>query len=145
MSLQKDEGYTHAGTVDFVNNQVNPSTGSIAVRGVFPNPKPVDGTRVLSPGMFVRIRLPIGRPHPALLVIDRAIGWNQGLKYVYVLDAENRVRQRRIVTGAIQEDGLRVVTEGLRANDWVVVGGLPQIRPHEVVRPDPIPMPSLTP
>ena len=57
--------------------------------------------------MFVRIRLPIGQPHPALLVIDRAIGSDQGLKYVYVVDAENKVQYRRVTTGALQEDGLR--------------------------------------
>ena len=60
------------------------------MRGVFPNPLPEGGHRLLSPGMFVRIRLPIGQPHPALLVIDRAVGSDQGLKYVYVLDAKTR-------------------------------------------------------
>src|SRR3954447_3115119 len=74
MGLQGEEGYPHQGTVNFVNNQVNPTTGSISVRGVFPNPKPENGARVLSPGMFARVRMPIGRPHPSLLVIDRAIG-----------------------------------------------------------------------
>ena len=92
MGLQGEEGFPHQGTINFVNNQVNPTTGSILVRGVFPNPKPKGGHRLLSPGMFVRVRLPIGQPHPALLVIDRAVGSDQGLKYVYVLDAENKVQ-----------------------------------------------------
>ena len=87
----------HQGTVNFVNNQVNPNTGSISVRGVFANPKPANGIRLLSPGMFVRVRLPIGQPHPALLVIDRAIGSDQGLKFVYVVDAENKVQYRRVI------------------------------------------------
>src|SRR5205807_671441 len=120
--------------------QVNPTTGSISVRGVFRNPRPLGesaglaellaqaagsslsgpvgwtaelltrrplGTRLLSPGMFVRIRFPIGQPHPALLIIDRAIASDQGLKYVYVLDSENKVQYRRVTTGALQEDGLR--------------------------------------
>jgi multidrug efflux system membrane fusion protein len=78
MGLQGEEGFPHPGTVNFVNNQVNPATGSIAVRGVFPNPKPDGGLRLLSPGMFVRVRLPIGQPHQALLVIDRAIGSDRG-------------------------------------------------------------------
>ncbi len=143
MGLQGEEGYPHRGTVNFVNNQVNPSTGSISVRGVFPNPKPENGTRVLSPGMFARIRLPIGRPHQALLVIDRAIGSDQGLKYVYVVDADNKVQQRRVTTGALQEDGLRVVTDGLKPDDWVVVGALLQVRPRMEVRTERIPMPSL--
>ena len=92
MGLQGEEGFPHEGTINFVNNQVNPTTGSILVRGVFPNPQPKGGQRLLSPGMFVRIRLPIGLPHPALLVIDRAVGSDQGIKFVYVLDSANKVQ-----------------------------------------------------
>ena len=90
MGLQGEDGFPHQGTINFVNNQVNPTTGSILVRGVFPNPLPKGGRRLLSPGMFVRIRLPIGQPHPALLVVDRAVGSDQGLKFVYVLDARKQ-------------------------------------------------------
>jgi RND family efflux transporter MFP subunit len=143
MGLQGEEGHPHEGTINFVNNQVNPTTGSITMRGVFANPKPPGREPLFSPGMFVRIRLPIGRPYPALLVIDRAIGSDQGLKYVYVLDADNKVEHRRVSTGALQPDGLRVITEGLQPDDWVVVGGLPQIRPRQEVRPDHITMPTL--
>ncbi len=113
MSLQGEDSFPHQGDINFVNNQVNPTTGSISFRGVFPNPRSPKGTRLLKPGMFVRIRLPMGQPHPALLMIDRAIASDQGLKYVYVLDAENKAQYRRITTGALQQDGLRVV-EGLR-------------------------------
>ena len=66
--MQGEDGFPHEGKVNFVNNQVNPNTGSISVRGVFDNPKPPNGVRLLSPGMFVRVRLPIGQPHPAVLV-----------------------------------------------------------------------------
>jgi multidrug efflux system membrane fusion protein len=145
MSIQGEEGYTHKGTVNFVNNQVNAATGSISVRGIFPNPRPKGGARLLSPGMFVRIRLPLGDPHKALLVIDRAVGSDQGLKYVYVVDAEKKVQYRRVTIGARQEDGLRVITSGLDAGDKVVVGSLPQIRPRMVVQPEPTPMPNLAP
>ena len=88
------------GIINFSNNQLNPNTGSIAVRGVFANPKPPNGVRLMSPGMFVRIRLPLGPPHPALLVIDRAIQSDQGQKYVYVVNAENKTEYRQVVTGA---------------------------------------------
>jgi RND family efflux transporter MFP subunit len=142
MGLQGEEGYPHEGTINFVNNQVDPTTGSILVRGVFPNPEPPGGVRLLAPGMFVRIRLPIGQPHPALLVIDRAISSDQGQKYVYVLDAENKAQYRRITTGALQDDGLRVVL-GLNPDDRVVVGGLQQVRPQMQIRPDEVPMPSM--
>jgi multidrug efflux system membrane fusion protein len=145
MGLQGEDGYPHRGTINFVDNQVNPTTGSISVRGVFPNPKPKEGDRLLSPGMFVRIRLPIGQPHPALLVIDRAVGSDQGLKYVYVLDAKNDVQYRRVTTGPLQEDGLRVITQGLEPAERVVVGGLQQVRPRTQVQPESIPMPSLGP
>jgi multidrug efflux system membrane fusion protein len=143
MGLQGEPGHPHKGTINFVNNQVNPTTGSITMRGVFDNPKPSYGEQLLSPGMFVRIRLPIGEPYPALLVIDRAIGSDQGLKYVYVLDSGNKVQSRRVVTGALQPDGLRVITKGLSEEDWVVVGGLPQIRPRMEVQPDRTAMPTL--
>jgi len=171
MGLQNEEGYPHKGTINFVNNQVNPTTGSITMRGVFPNPrlpvpppapaassagtKPTTGfpapgaaksnqtsPRLLSPGMYVRIRLPIGRPHNALLIIDRAIQSDQGLKYVYVVDAENKAQYRRVTTGALQEDGLRVVT-GVEPDDWVVVGALQQVRARMVVKPEQTTMPSL--
>ena len=69
-----------------------------------------------------RIRLPIGEPYPAVLVIDRAITSDQGLKFVYVVDAQNKVEARRIATGPLQGDGLRVITDGLKPDDWVVVG-----------------------
>jgi multidrug efflux system membrane fusion protein len=143
MGLQGEDGFPHQGSVNFVNNQVNPTTGSISVRGVFPNPRPPGGIRLLSPGMFVRIRLPIGKPHPALLVIDRAIASDQGLKYVYVIDAKNEVQYRRVTTGPLQEDGLRVIVDGLKRDDWVVVGGLQQVSPRLRIQPERIPMPLI--
>jgi multidrug efflux system membrane fusion protein len=143
MGLQGEEGFPHAGTVNFVNNQVNATTGSIAVRGKFDNTKPPNGTRLLSPGMFLRIRLPLGDPHPALLVIDRAIGSDLGHKYVYVKDKDNKAQYRRITTGDLQEDGLREVLDGLKPDDWVVVGGLQQVRPKAPIRPEETTMPSL--
>jgi multidrug efflux system membrane fusion protein len=143
MGLQGEEGFPHQGSVNFVNNVVNPSTGTIAVRGVFPNPLPPGGRRLLSPGMFVRIRLPIGQAHPALLVIDRAVGSDQGLPFVYVIDAEHKVQYRRVATGALQDDGLRVVESGLQPDDWVVTGGLQQVRPRMEVQPEQMPMPTL--
>jgi len=142
MGLQSEEGFPHQGIINFVNNQVNPSTGSISMRGIVSNTRPPNGVRVLSPGMFVRIRLPIGQPRPALLVIDRAVGSDQGLKFVYVVDAQKKVQYRRVTTGSLQEDGLRAIDEGLKAGEWVVVSGLQQIRPRIEVQMEPMPMPS---
>jgi multidrug efflux system membrane fusion protein len=144
LGLQGEDGFPHQGTINFVDNQVDPATGSISVRGVFPNPRPQGGVRLLSPGMFVRIRLPIGPPHPALLVVDRAVASDQGLKYVYVVDAKNVVQYRRVTTGPLQEDGLRVIVDGLKRDDWVVIGGLQQVHPRLQVQPERTAMPSLS-
>jgi membrane fusion protein, multidrug efflux system len=143
MGLEGEDGYPHQGTLDFVNNTVNPSTGTIAVRAIFANPLPPGGRRLLTPGMFVRIHLPIGSPEPALLVIDRALGSDQGLKFAYILDADNKVRQQRVSTGSLQDDGLRVITKGLGPDSRVVVGALQQVRPGMQVDPEEIAMPSL--
>ena len=143
MGLQGEDGFPHEGTINFENNQSNLTTGTTLVRGVFSNPKPKVGHRLLSPGMFARIRLPIGHPHRALLVRDRAIASDQGLKYVYVLDADNKVQARRVKTGALQDDDLRVIDEGLKPNDWIVSGGLLQVRPRMLIRPDRVPMSTL--
>jgi membrane fusion protein, multidrug efflux system len=144
MGLQGEDGFPQKGVVNFFDNQVNPTTGSIPVRGVFPNPEPKGGgVRLLSPGMFVRIRLPIGVPHKALLVIDRAVSSDQGMKFVYVIDPENKVQYRRVTTGAQQSDGLRVIEEGLKPDDWVVSGALLQVRPRLKVEVERVPMPTL--
>jgi membrane fusion protein, multidrug efflux system len=144
MGLQGEEGYLHKGAINFANNQVNSATGSISVRGFFPNPQPKNGVRLLSPGMFVRIRLPIGQPYDALLVTDRAIQTDQDQKFVYVMDADGLAQQRTIQVGALQEDGLRVITEGLKKGDRVIVKGLQQVQSGIKVASDEIPMPSFS-
>jgi multidrug efflux system membrane fusion protein len=143
MGLQGEDGFPHAGTINFVNNQSNVTTGTTLVRGIFPNPEPKVGRRLLSPGMFARIRLPIGAPHKALLVPDRAIASDQGLKYVFVIDAENKLQSRRVTTGALQDDDLRVIEEGLKPDDWIVSGSLLQVRPRMLIRPDRVPISTL--
>ena len=84
--------------------------------------------------------MPIGQPHDAILVIDRAIGSDQGLKFVYVVGADGKVARKTISTGALQEDGTRVVTAGLKTDEWVAVGALQQIRPGATVKPEQTPM-----
>jgi RND family efflux transporter MFP subunit len=141
MGLESEEGYPHKGTINFSNNVLNASTATRSYRGLFENPKPENGRRLLSPGMFLRVRLPLGAEYPATLVVDRAIGSGQGLKFVYVLDAEKKVRYRRIRTGPLQDDGLRVVEEGLAPEELVVVGAIQQLRPGQDVVPEVVPMP----
>jgi hypothetical protein len=93
--------------------------------------------------MFVRVRLPVGRPHLALLVIDRAIASDQGLKYVYVVDSDQKVQYRRVMIGALQENGLREITNGLKDDDLVLVGGLLQVRPQMKIEVEHKDMPTL--
>jgi multidrug efflux system membrane fusion protein len=142
LGLEGEEGFPHQGNLNFVNNQINPGTSTISVRARFDNPQPSGGVRLLSPGMFVRIRLPIGQPHQALLVIDRALGSDQGRKFVYVVDENDTIQYRGVETGPLQPDGLRVIVSGVKADDWVV-GALPQIRPNMKVQTDRIAMPNL--
>ncbi len=145
MGLQGEDGYPHEGHVNFINNTVDPFTGTITFRGVFDNPKPTVGVRVLSPGMFVRVRIPLGEPHDALLVNDRAVGTDQGLKFLYVVNtSNNQIEYRRVSLGPLQDDGLRVIDSGIEPDDWIVVSGLQQVRARMEVSPEQMPMPLPT-
>ena len=95
LGLANEEGFPHQGTINFVDNQVNPKTGTLRVRGVFPNKD-----EVLSPGCFARVRVPIGRAHKALLVSDRALDTDQGQKILYVVNDKNEVVSRPVRAGA---------------------------------------------
>jgi RND family efflux transporter MFP subunit len=118
------------GTIDFISNRVDPTTGTLMVRGSFPNK---DG--FLKPGLFARVRLPVGDPRPALLISDEAVGTNQGQKYVYIVSDKNEVVYRAIKLGA-RSDGLRIVTDGLKPGDRVIVGeGMLRVRPGLTVVP----------
>jgi RND family efflux transporter MFP subunit len=130
------------GTVDFTNNTVDPQTGTLQVRGVFENPYKPGEPPVLTPGLFVRVRLRMGEQHQALLVTERAIGTDQGEKFVYVIDKENKVGYRRVKLGMLF-DGLQAIEQGLKADDRVVVNGLQRIRPGIQVEADEVDMASL--
>jgi RND family efflux transporter MFP subunit len=129
MGLADEEGYPHDGVVNFVDNRLDPSTGTLQVRGIFKN-----SDRMLSPGMFVRVRLPIGESYRALLVAEQALGTDQGQKFVFVIDADNRAQYRRVQVGKLQQ-GQRVVLKGLSAGERVVVSGLQRVRPGAIVQP----------
>ncbi len=142
MALQGEEGYSRVGTIDFFNNQVNPATDTLLVRSVFANPMKVAG-RELRPGMFVRVKMPIGQPHHALLVIDQAITSIQGRKNLYVLDENDTVQELPVTIGQLQSDGLRAVQgKGLTDKTRVVVSKLLQVRPKTQVQPVVQPMPT---
>src|SRR5262249_60803370 len=108
----------------------------LRLRGVFPNKD-----EVLAPGYFARVRVPVGFPHPALLVTDRALDTDQGQKILYVVDEKNTVISRPVQLGALH-DGLREVTSGLKPGDRVIVNGLQQVRPGITVDPNLVDMPN---
>jgi RND family efflux transporter MFP subunit len=130
IGLQTEEGYPHAGKLDYVAPDIDPSTGTLAARAVLDN-----GNRTLLPGMFARIRIP-GKPRPALLVPDIAIGSDQAGRYVLVVNKDNVVEQRKVEPGQLEGD-LRVIEDGLTKDDRVVFGGVMQAIPGQKV--DPVP------
>lgn len=136
LGLANEEGFPHQGTINFVENQVNPRTGTIRLRGMFPNRE-----QVLLPGLFGRVRTPIGRPHRALLVNDRAIDTDQGQKVLYVVNDKNEVASRPVRVGALH-DGLREITDGLKPGEPVIVSGLQLVRPGATVEPKLQPIPT---
>jgi membrane fusion protein, multidrug efflux system len=129
LQLQDETGFPHEGTIDFSDNTFDTSTGTLLVRGVFPNP---DG--FLKPGSFVRVQVASSPEYEALLVADRAIGSDQDQSFVYVVDSQNIARLRHITTGQLA-DGLRVVTSGLQPNDVVIINGIIKVRPDRPVKP----------
>jgi RND family efflux transporter MFP subunit len=135
MGLANETGFSHTGTINFVDNQINAKTGTLRVRGVFPNKD-----EVLTPGLFARVRVPVGFPHAALLISDRAIDTDQGQRIVYVVNGENKVVSRPVRLGALH-DGLRVIEEGLKPGERVIVTGLQQVRPGATVEPKLVEMP----
>ena len=143
MALADEKGFPHKGYVNFGNNVVSASTGTITIRGVFDNPATSAGRRLLRPGMFVRVRLPMGKPHPALLVSERALGSDQGQKFLLLVDDKNVVQYRRVKTGPLQDDGLRVIVEGLNPGERVIIDGLQTVRPEMAVKVDEVSMPAL--
>lgn len=136
LGLANEDGFPHRGTVNFIDNQVNPRTGTLRVRGVFPNKD-----ERLAPGYFARVRVPIGMPHKSLLVSERALDTDQGEKIVYVLDKDNKIATRPVRLGALHE-GLREIAEGLTPGERVIVNGLQQVRPGMVVEPELVDMPT---
>jgi len=127
--LQTEDGYPHQGKLDYVAPTINQSTGTLAVRGVVPNPD-----RMLLPGYFVRVRVPYDQQGNALLVPDTALGSDQGGRYVLVVNADNLVEQRKVQAGPL-EGGLRVIESGLKPDDRVVVAGLLRVIPGQKADP----------
>ena len=129
VGLQTETGYPHKGNLDYASPTMNQSTGTLAVRGVIPNPD-----RVLLPGFYVRVRVPFEKRDNVLLVPDVALGSDQAGRYVLVVNGENVVEQRKVTTGPLEGD-LRVIDTGLKPDDRIVTAGLLRAIPGQKVDP----------
>ena len=129
VSLQTETGFPHKGTLDYAAPTVDPSTGTLAGRGLFDNPG-----RVLLPGLFVRVRIPLGPPKEELLVPDTALGTDQGGRYLLIVNKDDVVEQRRVALGPL--DGtLQVIDKGLGEGDRVIINGMLRAVPGQKVDP----------
>ena len=129
IGLQSEPGYPHHGTLDYRAPMVTQSTGTLAARAILQNQD-----RILLPGYFVRVRIPVGDPQSTLLVPDMALGSDQGGTYVLVVNQDNVVEQRRVETGTLV-DTQRVIEKGLGETDRVVVNGMLRAIPGQKVDP----------
>ena len=129
MALVNQEGWPHKGEIDFVDNQINPETGTIRARGIFPNKD-----RLMSPGFFAKVRIPGSGEYDGLLIRDAAVGDDQGSSYVWVINADDKAVYRPVKLGPLV-DGMRVVREGLKADERVVILGLMSVRNGSQVKP----------
>jgi len=134
LGLQSEEGYPHKGHLDYVSPQLDASTGTLQVRALFDNKD-----KAMLPGLFVRVRVPIGHNDKALLVRDDAIATNQLGSYLLVLGKDDMIEQKQVKTGQ-REGALRVIESGLDPTDLVVIQGIQQAIPGSKVAPEKIDM-----
>lgn len=133
MATEGEEGFPHQGVIDFASSALDENTGTMLLRGIFDNPHFGQLPKVL-PGMFLRIRVPIGERPQAVLVNERAIGVDQGGRFVLTVGTDGVVDKKPVKLGALI-DGLRVIEEGLEGEEAVIVRGTQQARPGSKVKP----------
>jgi multidrug efflux system membrane fusion protein len=139
LGLANEEGFSREGKVASVDNQLDTGSGTIRVRARFDN---ADGSLV--PGLYARIKVGGGTPHPAVLIDDAAIGTDQDKKFVMVVDPDSRVQYREVTLGTLSE-GMRVIVKGLQPGERIVVNGLQRVRPNDVVKANSVAMASALP
>jgi RND family efflux transporter MFP subunit len=139
MSLANEGNkFERMGRVDFIDNRVVATSGTIRMRGIFDNSK-----GILKSGLFIRIRLPIGKPYTTLLIAAEALQSDQGRTYVYVVNANNVVNYRRVTVGQQELEGLRAIKDGLAEGDRVIVSGMQKVRTGAPVEPKLRPPPKV--
>lgn len=129
IGLQTEAGFPHKGQIDYISPTINQTTGTLPVRGMLPNPD-----RILLPGFYVRVRVPIDQQDNALLVPDVSLGSDQAGRYLLVVNGDNIVEQRKVMTGPLEGE-FRVIESGLKPDDRVVVAGLLRAIPGQKVDP----------
>jgi multidrug efflux system membrane fusion protein len=134
VGLANEEGFPHPGKVDFVDNQLNPQTGTIRARAVLQNKN-----GQFTPGLFARVQLLVSGEYSAILIEDRAVNTDQNQKYVLLLGANNQIEYRKVKLGRVI-DGLRIVREGLKPGDVIVVNGAQRVHPGVAVTPQRVTM-----
>ena len=136
VGLANEEGFPHPGNMDFVDNQLNPQTGTIRARAVLENKN-----GQFTPGLFARVQLLGSSEHTAILIEDRAVNTDQSQKYVLLLGANNQIEYRKVTLGRVI-DGLRTVRDGLKPGDVIVVNGAQRAHPGVTVTPQRVEMGS---
>jgi RND family efflux transporter MFP subunit len=136
LALLNEPDFSRSGTIDFIDNRINPATGTLRARGVFANPN-----GVMTPGLFGRVRVPGGPVYRTLLVPELSIQTDQNSKFVMTVDGENTVRVTPVTLGA-QFGTLRAISKGLNGDERVIVNGLMKARPGSKVQPHEAPMPG---
>lgn len=136
--------YPVPGTISFVNNQVDSKTGTIQIKALCPNPKPEKGSRLLVPGMFVRVRVPIGKPRTALMIPEAALGSEQGNRFLYTIDGQNKVVRLNAEIGVLSEDLREIISvrgagdsadRPLLPDESIIVRGIQRVRQGATVAP----------
>jgi RND family efflux transporter MFP subunit len=129
LGLATETAFPHRGRLDFIDNRLDPTTGTMTGRSIFANPD-----AALMPGLFARLRLPASGPYEALLIPDQAVGTDQTQRFVFVVNDQNTVEYRKVTLGPLI-DGLRVIRDGLSPEAWVIVNGVQRARPGLKVEP----------
>lgn len=130
LALADETGFPHKGYIDFVDNRLDPNTGTMTGRAIFPNPD-----MTLTPGLFARVRIPGSAKYEALMIPDEAIGTDLSQKFVFVVNDQSIVEYRAVHLGPIIS-GLRVIREGLKPEEWVIIKGTQRARANTKVDPE---------
>ncbi|MFU8790394.1 MAG: efflux RND transporter periplasmic adaptor subunit [Methylobacter sp.] len=130
LAVADETGFPHSGQLDYISPREDSATGTLSLRGIFANPD-----ELLSPGIFARMRVRGGAPYPAILLPERAIGTDQAQRFVWVVNQKNQAEYRRVTLGAAIGQA-RVISEGLNAEEWVVIEGLQKLKLGSVINPE---------